>query len=75
MFLGSIFSNFAPCKIEAQGHEFKTSEQYFMWQKAIYFGDVVIADAILNADEPKLAKELGRRVRGYDDAVSGGCGR
>ena len=66
-FWGSIFSNFAPCKIEAQGHEFKTSEQYFMWQKAMYFGDVVIADAILNAEEPKEAKALGRRVRGYDD--------
>lgn len=66
-FWGSIFSNFAPCNIEAQGHSFKTSEQYFMWQKAMYFGDVVIADAILNAEEPRLAKELGRRVSGYDD--------
>ena len=66
-FWGSIFSNFAPCKIEAEGNEFKTSEQYFMWQKATHFNDFVIADAILKAEEPKEAKALGRRVRGYDD--------
>ena len=66
-FWGGVFSNFYPCNIEAEGHSFKSSEQYFMWQKATYFMDDVIAQAILDAKTPSQAKQLGRRVSGYDD--------
>lgn len=64
-FWGSEFSNFYPCKIVAEGRKFKSSEQYFMWQKADYFRDDVIAEAILNSSTPKEAKSLGRRVEGF----------
>ena len=30
-FWGGPFSNFYPCKIVHHGHEFKSSEQCFMW--------------------------------------------
>ena len=66
-FWGSEFSNFYPCEINAEGETFKSSEQYFMWQKANFFRDEVIANAILRADTPRDAKNLGRRVDGYDD--------
>lgn len=65
-FWGSIFSNFYPCTITAEGQKFRSSEQYFMWQKAKYFGDEVIAQAILDSKEPKDAKALGRRVSNFD---------
>lgn len=65
-FWGSVFSNFYPCTIKAEGQTFRSSEQYFMWQKAKHFGDDVIAQAILDAEGPKQAKALGRRVAGFD---------
>ncbi len=47
--------------------EFLWTEQYFMWWKAITFEDWDIAKQILVADSPQRARELGRKVRGYDD--------
>ena len=40
-----------------------------MYQKAIMFGDVNIANAILLTDNPKEQKDLGRMVVGYNDAL------
>ena len=48
---------------------FYNSEQYFMYMKAIIFGDYEIAEKILATKDPKKAKELGRIVRNYDDKV------
>jgi ribA/ribD-fused uncharacterized protein len=50
--------------------EFFNSEQYFMWVKAITFGDNEIAEQILQKGKnPKTAKALGRKVKNYDDSV------
>ena len=38
-FWGSVFSNFYPCKISHHGHDCKSSEQLFMYYKAMFFGD------------------------------------
>lgn len=76
-FWGGVFSNFYPCAIlvpvlmgntdHIAFETFKSSEQYFMWQKAIFFKDYDTADEILKAETPKEAKALGRKVRNYDD--------
>lgn len=80
-FWGSVFSNFYPCEIRAELHfsivsdkfdynkhlNFISSEQYFMWQKAMYFGDKETAEKILKAETPMAAKKLGREVKGFDD--------
>ena len=71
-FWGSEFSNFQPCAIMAEGQVFTSSEQYFMWQKAKFFRDEVIANAILRAETPRDAKNLGRRVDGFDDETWAG---
>ena len=47
---------------------FKTTEQYFMYAKAIYFKDFETANKILIADTPQKAKELGRTVKNYVDS-------
>jgi ribA/ribD-fused uncharacterized protein len=62
-------SNFYPSTFNAEGIEMKSSEQYFMWRKALTMGDKEIAEKILESDTPDEAKALGRKVKGYDDEL------
>ena len=74
-FWGGAFSNFYPCKFHVNRDlanneidiEFSSSEQYFMWQKAMFFEDYEIADEILKAKTPQDARSLGRKVSGFDE--------
>lgn len=73
-FWGGFLSNWHVCPIDAEieGRKvhFTSSEQYFMYMKAITFHDNDVAEAILiNGTDPKIAKELGRKVYPYDDKV------
>lgn len=45
--------------------EFKHSEQYFMYCKALYFDDEDTAWMILTADQPKDCKSLGRAIPNF----------
>lgn len=65
----SFMSNFHPCAFTMDGHEFKSSEQAFMYLKSKTFHDDEILQKILDAPTPHLAKKLGRMVRGFDDDV------
>src|SRR5687767_8718635 len=49
------------------GDDYATAEHFMMAGKARLFGDSEALAAILAAAHPKLAKELGRRVRGFDE--------
>ena len=52
------------------GHElYRTAEHYMMVRKARLFGDEDAATAILRATTANDAKRIGRRVRGFSDAV------
>ena len=42
-FWGGPFSNWAPAKFTYKDKQFSNSEQAFMWEKAITFGDDEIA--------------------------------
>lgn len=71
-FWGDFPSNWYKCHftVERNGKtlEFFNSEQYFMWMKAITFGDEETAEKILaKGKNPKTAKALGREVKNYDD--------
>ena len=73
-FWGEWPSNWYPCHFtvnhDGKELEFFNSEQYFMWVKAITFGDKEIAEQILQKGKnPKTAKALGRKVKNYDDSV------
>ncbi|KAI0204857.1 DUF1768-domain-containing protein [Astrocystis sublimbata] len=50
---------------------YATAEHYMMHHKALLFGDEQIAAAILEVSGtyPKAVKDLGRKVRGFDQAV------
>ena len=68
-FYGGVFSNWYPCRynnIKYKGITFFNSEQAFMWEKAIYFGDMETAAKIVKTPNPKENKALGRLVKGFD---------
>ena len=46
---------------------FDSSEQYFMWMKAITFNDLETAARIIAEKDPRAAKELGQQVKGYNE--------
>ena len=65
-FWGSEFSNFYKCNFTYLGIKFSSSEQAFMYEKALYFKDKEIAEQILKAKTPKEAKKLGRQVHNFN---------
>lgn len=68
-FWGSCLSNFFPCSFELDGKNWNCSEQYFMWRKAMTFGDHETAEKILQTVDAKEAKQLGRQVKGFKNEV------
>lgn len=67
-FLGQWYkSNF---KEPETGATFHTAEQYMMYHKAVLFGDMNIAAAILEVpNNPKAQKALGRKVSNFDERI------
>lgn len=63
----SPFSNWYPSVFIWNGIRFTSSEQYMMFRKALLFGELDIADQILATDNPAKQKDLGRKVKNYDD--------
>lgn len=61
-----VCSNFYPCVIFYDGHEFNCSEQLFMYLKAIFFKDSTMATNILKSKTPQEAKRYGRMIRNFD---------
>ena len=62
-------SNWHPSGFDFLGTTFPTAEHWIMWQKAQAMGDLSSAEAILAAQTPKHAKELGKGVKPYDDLL------
>lgn len=52
--------------------EYTSMEQYMMYQKAIHFQDISIAEDILATQDVAQIKKLGRRVSGYNDHIWSG---
>ena len=53
-------------RFNGEEHEFFCTEQAFMYEKAVCFGDMATARKILNSQTPMEAKELGRQVKPFD---------
>lgn len=54
-------------KINGKQHIFTSTEQAFMYEKAIFFDDYEIANLIYHNDNPNECRKLGRQVHGYGD--------
>ena len=72
-------SNWTKCEITIESpidhskKQFHSSEQLFMYYKAIFFNDHETADKILNCGrDPKKAKELGRQVKNFNNEAWNG---
>jgi ribA/ribD-fused uncharacterized protein len=64
-----VLSQWFPAPFEVGGHRYATSEHWMMAGKAALFGDTKRHAAILAAHGPAEAKDHGRHVEGFSDAV------
>ena len=62
-------SQWWPAEFTVDGVRYPSAEHYMMAEKARLFGDLAAVDRILAARTPAEAKNLGREVRGFDDAA------
>lgn len=65
----NCLSQWWPAQFYESNHLFATAEHYMMWRKAKAFGDENCAIDILAASNPRTAKELGRKVKHFDDSA------
>lgn len=66
----SRLSNWNPSPfVDKNGYKFANNEQYIMWRKAVLFQDTDIAEQILNINNPKKVKELGRQVKNFNQSI------
>lgn len=63
------FSNWYEAPFVVDGTEYRWVEQYMMSKKALLFGDGVTNKKIMEADNPKECKTLGRKVKPFDSAL------
>ena len=64
-----IYSNWHLASFEVKGVRFNCTEQLMMYRKAMLFGDTETAQAILAEPSPRAQKALGRKVRGFEEAL------
>lgn len=72
-FLDGVLSNSYPVVIpyeyKGKDYVFHSTEQEFMFFKALFFNDNETAENILKCTTPKEAKTLGRQVKNYDESL------
>ena len=62
----TIYSQFYGCNFIIDGITFNCCEQWMMYNKAVLFSDDKIKEKILNSNDPKIIKKLGRKVKDFD---------
>lgn len=65
----SFFSQWTPSELVIDGVVCSCAEQYMMSEKAKLFGDVTILNQIMETNDPKKQKVLGRKVSNYNDKI------
>ena len=60
------FSNWFRCKIQYEGHTFKSVEQAYQYAKARYVDDSDSADKLMYTVDPAKAKKIGSKVIGLN---------
>ncbi|KAF8384948.1 hypothetical protein PRIPAC_74090 [Pristionchus pacificus] len=63
----SVFSNHYPCAFfdNFSGQFFSSSEQYYMYQKALFFNDPTAANKIMCSTNPRRQKKIGDKIVGF----------
>lgn len=65
----SCMSQWWISEFESDGKKFSSAEQWMMYQKALLFNDQEIAATILITLDPAKVKQLGRKVKGFDENI------
>ena len=65
----SCFSQWFESPFVVDGQHYSTAEHWMMARKAELFEDFEMLSEIVVAPDPKTAKALGRKVRGFDQGV------
>lgn len=60
-------SNWYLSRFQIENISYSSMEQYMMYQKAIYFNDMITATKIIATENVANIKAFGRSVSGYDD--------
>ena len=63
------FSQWWPASFSVGSFDYPTAEHFMMAEKARLFQDEETRMKILEAASPKIAKQLGRRVKNFDESV------
>ena len=64
------FSNWFHCnKLKIAGIQFSCTEQYYMYRKALLFNDYRSMKKILETNNPRKIKQLGRSVYGFQQNI------
>lgn len=63
------FSQWHKCKFEIDNKIFTSAEQYMMYEKAMLFSDFESAEKILNTNNVREQKQLGRLVKNFDNEL------
>lgn len=65
-FYKSRIANWHMCQFKYKSITFFNTEQAFMWEKAIFFGDMETAKKIVETPKPSENKALGRQVKNFN---------
>ena len=65
----SCLSQWWASEFEIDGINYRSAEQFMMAEKARIFNDNKTRDLILSSTHPKQAKDLGRKVMGFDEEI------
>lgn len=60
---GDILSNFFPCVINFRGRRYRSAEHAYQHSKAMFLGDLELAEEIYSAVEPSEAKRFGHMLK------------
>jgi ribA/ribD-fused uncharacterized protein len=66
LFWGGPYSNWYKSSFTFNGNTYNCSEQYMMHIKALLFNDVFTARAVMDSDDPRHQKKLGRLVKNFN---------
>ena len=69
LFWDGPFSQWTPSIFVVNGVEYNCAEQYMMAEKAVLFEDEDSLIAIMEAEDPKTQKALGREVGNFDKDI------
>lgn len=62
----TCLSQWYPCHFEVGRVAYNSAEQFMMAEKARLFGDAAVWHDIMQATDPKVIKQLGRKVSHFD---------